>query len=148
MAGGLLSLGGCVGREARGAQLYSGQQRPREQVARLLGPITLVDGHEVSALGTSLELLPRCHVVEIGGRVGQVDPRQGGWAATLPHLVYAFQMRAGHSYVIEVQHDAALGFGPHGTGRVVAFEQDPHGRKAYVPFVRNRAEVAACLRSE
>jgi hypothetical protein len=147
----LLILGalvGCIGRETRGAQFYAGAQRPPDQVARLIGPITVVDGRKVNALGGSLELLPGCHVVEIGGRVGQVDPRQGGWAATLPHLVYVFPMRAGYSYVIEVQRDPALGFGPHGTGRIVAFEQDAQGRSTYLGPVRDRSEVDACFRNE
>ena len=142
----MVALPACVGREARGAKFYAGAERAPAEVARLIGPITVVDGQKVSGLGGSLELLPGCHVVEIGGRVGQVDPRQGGWAATLPHLVYAFRMRAAYSYVIEVQHDPALGFGPHGSGRIVAFEQDREGNKTYLPPARARADVDACLR--
>jgi hypothetical protein len=105
-----------------------------------------VDGHDVASLGGSFELLPGCHVVQIGGRTGQVDVMRGGWAATLPPLTYAFRMRAGHGYVIELQRDPTIGLGPHGTGRIVAYEQDAAGRVSYVPRVRGRAAVAACLR--
>lgn len=131
-----VALAGCIGREARGTQFYAGAERSRHEVARLIGPIAAVDGHKVRGHGGSLELLPGCHVVEVGGRVGQVDPRQGGWSATLPHLGYAFQMRAGLSYVIEVQHDPVLGLDSYGTGRVLAFQQDAEGRKTYVAPLR------------
>lgn len=142
-----LVLAGCIGREARGVQFYAGAERSRSEVARLIGPLAAVDGHKVSGYGSSLELLPGCHVVEVGGRVGQVDPRQGGWAATLPPLAYAFRMRAAFSYVIEVEHDPVLGLTSHGTGQVVAFEQDPEGRKTYVAPLPSGATAPCAMTS-
>jgi len=142
----VVGLAGCIGREGRGVPLYGDGQslRPRGEVARLVGPIAYVDGRDVTSLGGTLELLPGCHVVEIGGRTGQVDIMRGGWAATLPNLGYAFRMQGGHSYVIELRHDPTLGQGPQASGRIVAYEQDPEGSVIYVPWVRGRAAVEAC----
>lgn len=74
-----------------------------DEVARLYGPIALVDDRDVSALGDALELLPGCHFVRtrddavpnIAGRVG----RAGGLRFGSQSFVVA--MRRGHAYVVK-----------------------------------------------
>jgi hypothetical protein len=136
---------GCLDNR-RGEPLYahSGSPRARSEVALLTGPIRAVDGVELESRRSAFELLPGCHIVEIGGSVGHVDPSQGGWAANLPRLTYAFRMRPGGSYSIEFERQASLGVGPMGWGRVVARADDDAGR-AVVPLVRARAEIDECL---
>lgn len=142
-------LGGLAScfHERRGVPLYEGggPPRPRNLVALLYGPIQLVDGARVTAKGDAFELMPGCHVVQVGGHAGSFDPlQQGGWIATLPPLTFAFRMAAGGTYAISVNMDQALGLGPNGTGHVVAREQDTHGHVTVVPAVRDLAAVDAC----
>jgi len=143
LLGGLAS---CL-HERRGVPLYpgGGPPRSRNEVALLYGPIQLVDGARVTAKGDAFELMPGCHVVQIGGTAGNFDPlQQGGWITTLPPLTFAFRMAAGGTYAISVNIDAGLGLGPNGTGHVVAREQDARGHITVVPAVRDRAAVDGC----
>jgi hypothetical protein len=142
-------LGGLAScfHERRGVPIYPGGEspRPRNEVALLYGPIRFVDGERVTAKGDTFELMPGCHVVQIGGQAGNFGPlQQGGWVMTLPPLTFAFRMAAGGTYAINVNADPALGLGPNGTGRVVAREQDAHGHISVVPAVHARAAVDAC----
>ena len=146
-AWGLLVLCGasaCVRGERRGRPLYAGEVRSVQHVAQLRGPITKVDGYEISE-GSAFELEPGCHIVQIGGRVGAVDPSQSGYSATLPALTYAFRMRPGATYTIEFVRRPSLGQGPMGWGNVVALELDAQSRRTEVPLVRSRAQIADCL---
>lgn len=140
------SMLGCVG-TSRATRLYPGAELPQEKLARLSGPIERVDGQEVSGGGGSFELLPGCHVVQIGGRVGDTGwAPQGAWSATLPRLIYALPMRAGRSYSISFEPEPALGRRSIGFGRIVARERDGQGHERILPAARSRADLTACLR--
>jgi hypothetical protein len=135
--------------ERRGVPIYPGGEspRPRNEVALLYGPIRFVDDARVTAKGDAFELMPGCHVVQIGGQAGSFDPlQQGGWITTLPPLTFAFRTAAGGTYAINVNVDPALGMGPNGTGHVVAREQDAHGNITVVPAARDRTAIDACRR--
>jgi hypothetical protein len=140
------ALAGCVLREQRGIPLYPGAPRARSAVAILMGPVSLVDGQEVGSKGRAFELLPGCHIVEIGGRTGEFDSRYGGWAATVPPLTYAFLMRGNGTYAIAFEPDPSLGVGPTGTGRIVARERNAGGEERIVPPVQSQASIADCRR--
>jgi len=147
---GLLSLGlltGCI-RTTRGEQLYGGNQLPEDRVARLVGPIERVDGNAVpSGVGT-FELLPGCHLVQIGGVMGggfKAAP-ESNWVATVPRQVYAFPMRAGRSYSITFEPEPALGTRSVGYGRVVAREDDGAGHHKVMHPARTREDVNECVR--
>jgi hypothetical protein len=144
----LAALNGCVATERRGTPLYPNPRAPRAraEVALLHGPITMVDGGDVSSRGVSFELLPGCHIVQIGGDVGNFDPQYGGWAASLPALTYAFRMRPGGTYTINLEQVPALGQGPMGRGQIIAREEDAEGRTSIVPIVRSRTQLETCLR--
>lgn len=136
----------CVSNEARGTPLYpeSGQPRARGEVALLTGPIKAVDGKPVAGGGSSFELLPGCHVVEIGGRVGSMDPSQGGWTATVPQLFYAFQMEAGGTYSIAFELGASAGQGPIGSGRIAARATSATGSVSEIEPAKDTAALQAC----
>jgi hypothetical protein len=140
------ALPGCLGPQHRAVPLYAraASPLPREAVARLQGPIASVDGHEVPGGGNAFELLPGCHIVEIGGRVGRFDPQYGGWVASLPALAYAFPMRANYTYSIDIEADPAIGVGPTGTGRIVARELDDRGRSRVISPLPSGATIDGC----
>ena len=140
------SMVSCAQRTPRGVPLYSSSapDRERNNAAVLIGPVTVVDGNNVASLGSVFELLPGCHVVEIGGRAGHVDSIAGGWVATLPRLTYAFRMRAGHTYMIEVEPAPTLGFGPTGDAEIIATDHDGLGNDSPVPSVQNHDDLEAC----
>jgi hypothetical protein len=143
----LVQLVSCAAGTPRGVPLYDGSsvpERERNNVAVLTGPVTVVDGKNVASLGQVFELLPGCHVAQIGGHAGHVDPIGGGWVATLPRLRYAFRMRAGHTYTIEVEPAPALGFGPTGDAQIIALDNDGQGNESEVPVVRGRDDIEAC----
>ncbi|HVY30812.1 MAG TPA: hypothetical protein VHB79_29840 [Polyangiaceae bacterium] len=146
---GLLSLGlltGCI-RTARGQQLYGGPQLPEERVARLVGPIERVDGNSVPAGVGTFELLPGCHLVQIGGSMGSFKSApESGWSATVPREVYAFPMRAGRSYSITFEPEPALGMRSVGFGRIVAREDDGAGHHKVLRPAHTREDVNECVR--
>jgi hypothetical protein len=142
----LVALASCA-HERRGIPLYpdAAVPRARGEVALLYGPVTFVDGERVAGKGDTFELLPGCHVVQIGGQTGNFGPlQQSGWITTLRPLTYAFRMTAGGTYAINVDVDPTLGLGPNGSAHVVARAQDAHGGVTVVPAVRARADVDAC----
>jgi hypothetical protein len=130
--------------------LYPGPARPSGEVARLSGPLALVDGADVSGLGSSFALLPGCHVVELQKRIGE-GSTSGAWSADLRHRVYAFKMQAGHSYEIDVQlrsGNESVGNGTVGAVKITAVERDARGTAVgFLAPVRNNAEVQACRAS-
>jgi hypothetical protein len=103
-----------------------------------------VDGKQVPSRGSTFELLPGCHIVEIGGTEGAFSPQYGGWAVSFPHLTYAFDTRADNTYIIEFEADPAIGRAPTGTGRVVARECDAAGRVRVLPIARSIADITRC----
>lgn len=137
--------GGCIG-TTRGLPLYGGDL-PRDQIAQLIGPVRRVDGQSVPTGYGTFELLPGCHVVQIGGGVGSANiSTGGGWAATLPPLTYAIRMRQGYTYTITFEREPSLGLGPVGYGDIVAREEDRDGHQRPLTFARDRADIAECQR--
>jgi hypothetical protein len=140
-------LASCALGTTRGVPLYEASDVPhaRGEVALLLGPIKFVDGKDVGLLGSAFELLPGCHVVQIGGHAGHVDREtRGGWVTSLPSLIYAFQMRAGFTYTIDVALAPELGEGPMSSGRIIARERDAQGRVRVLPIAPDLATIDAC----
>ena len=134
----------CVGSDRRGVPLYAGGPRGRDEVAFLIGPITSVDGVEVPTRGHAFELLPGCHIVEVGGKEGAISPQYGAWIASFPHLTYAFDMHAGATYTITFEVDPAVGQAESRVGQVVAREHDAHERARVIPFARSSADLKRC----
>lgn len=146
----LLAVGavsGCIHND-RGLPLYGGDTLPEERVARLVGPIERVDGKAVPGGTGTFELMPGCHLVQIGGSVGTAFKAapEDGWVATIPRLVYAFPMRAGHSYSISFEPAPTLGKQSVGTGRMLAREDDRKGHRQVISPARTREDVAECVR--
>ncbi len=111
-----------------------------DKVALLRGPIALVDGARVSGKGPTFELLPGCHVVELERNVGGGSDN-GGWSASLPRMIYAFEMRPAHLYTVETRAD--MGSGPRGKLRIIAEEHAPDGSVVLVPRARG-SDVSDC----
>jgi hypothetical protein len=102
------------------------QRRAPHEIATLYGPIGSVDGRSVGSQGSRFELLPGCHVVTLRPRIGETSSSgTSAWMATLPPLVYAFRMRASHSYGIE--HKVEHSSGPYGRFMLTAVEKGPDG---------------------
>ena len=143
----LAALSGCLAHQTRGVPLYRTAQRlPRDQVALLEGPVTGVDGAHFEGRSNAFELLPGCHVVEVSGRVGRIDPQYGGWVATIPQLYYAFRMRAGATYAIEFDPETTLGRRSTIAGTLTARERAADGSVRLVQPARDRAAIDDCRR--
>ncbi len=134
----------CVGSDRRGVPLYTGGPRGSDEVAILVGPITRVDGVDVPTRGHAFELLPGCHIVEIGGKEGALSPQYGGWIASFPHLTYAFEMQARATYKITFEVDPSVGQPDNRPGQVVAREHDAQNRVRVIPFARSAADIKLC----
>lgn len=133
----------CGGGEVRGVALYPpGPPRTRSDVALLVGPVETVDGQNVGALGPLLELLPGCHVVEIGDRIGHIGESESLISLSRSR-VYAFRMRPAHTYRIEVARDSVSCSGPR-SSCMVAREEDRNGYVAFVPVAMSAYDLAAC----
>lgn len=136
------AVAACFASQQRGVPLYAGGPRSRDEIALLVGPIASVDGQRVAPRGNTFELLPGCHIVEIGGSEGAISSNSA-WDVSFPHLSYAFDMRAGRIYSIEFDENPALGQLEIGTGRVVARERYVDGHVSIVPIAR-ASDVARC----
>jgi hypothetical protein len=101
------------------------QPLPREQLAHLTGYIQIVDGRDVSTIGTSFDLLPGCHVVVTPEQWGHTELNAGGMSMNTGHLAYAFPMKAGYTYAIRVQMEKKSGTVL--AGNVEAHELDAAG---------------------
>jgi hypothetical protein len=127
--------------------LYPGPARPATEVARLSGPVATVDGLAVPDKATLFSLLPGCHVVELQPRIGEGSV-SGAWSAEIRHRIYAFEMKAGSSYEIEVHlrpGSDALGTGTVGSAKIKVVERDASGALVgTIAPVRNEADIAAC----
>lgn len=104
---------------------HAEQPLPREQVAHLTGYVQIVDGHDVSTLGTSFDLLPGCHVVVTPSQWGHTELNAGGMWLNTGHLTYAFPMKAGYTYAIRVEMEKKGGTVL--SGNVKAHEFDAAG---------------------
>jgi hypothetical protein len=145
-----LALAGSIGCRHIGPTpyvLYPGPAQAPERVATLDGPVATIDGTDVSQHGSTFALLPGCHVVVLQARIGE-GGMGGAWSTVIQHRTYAFQMKAGHTYAIQVRlksGDQSLGTGSVGEAKIEAFERDEKGQKvgALAP-VRSNADVEAC----
>jgi hypothetical protein len=114
----------------------------------LSGPVAKVDGVDVSRLGSMFALLPGCHIVELKSKIGE-GTSGGAWSEEIGHVVYAFQMKAGHLYAIdtEVRPGGADSVGNASVGgiKLRAVEQDANGKVlAKLSRVRSNADIERC----
>jgi hypothetical protein len=135
------AVGGCAN-NFRGTALYPGERLERSQVAQLVGPITSVDSIAVPNRQGAFELLPGCHIVEIGGSFGGFG-QGSAWSIWIPDLVYAIEMQAQARYTIEDASEAAVGLAPSMASRVIAREVDAKG-KVRVLQPASSAELQNC----
>ena len=144
----MVGAAGCIQHETAPAfALYPGPRLAHDQVALLMGPVASVDGSPVPQNGTTLELLPRCHVVTTQTRLLAYDNStatnaQGEVTGTMPRLIYAMEMRAGHSYVLERQVQQVGG----NTANVMlnARDVDAGGHSTMLSPARTTQEIEAC----
>jgi hypothetical protein len=141
----VLFAAACGLQAARGFPLYSkvGDGPGPDRVATLYGPIQTVDGQDVSRKGQTFELLPGCHVVTLQRNIGE-GSANGAWAANLPRLTVAFEMKAAHAYVI--RSDMGETSGPVSRVTIVAREKAPDGSTVRIPFARSEDDVSNCRR--
>jgi hypothetical protein len=140
------ALPACIVRGGDSRPLYTGPERPPEDVARLVGPIGTVDGQDVSGQGKAFSLAPGCHVVTLANKTGQISVigGQGGYVANLPHVTYAFRMQRAHTYEIEVRLNQNSG--PAGTFNLLAWDRDGHGGSSELSPVTSTAEIDDCMK--
>jgi hypothetical protein len=143
--GALLLTAGCIVRGGDAHPLYPGAERPRTEVARLVGPIATVDGQDVSKLGKAFALLPGCHVAKLAAKTGQINTvGSGGYVANLPPAIYPFRMQAGHTYEIEVVLDSTTG--PIGQMTIRAWDRDGLGGSSEVSPAATSADIDDCAK--
>jgi hypothetical protein len=127
--------------------LYDGPTRTAQEVAMLSGPVAKVDGVDVSEQGAVFALLPGCHVVTLQSRIGEGGV-SGAWSADVRKQVYAFRMKAGNSYSIDVRllpGNHSVGTANVGSVKILAIEQDGRGKKiGTLAPARGRADIEAC----
>jgi hypothetical protein len=139
---------GCIHHETAPAfALYPGPRLAHDRVALLIGPVASVDGSPVPQNGTTLELLPRCHVVTTQTRLLAYDNStstnpQGEVTGTVPRTTYAMEMRAGHTYVIERQVQEIGGNSVNVT--LTARDADADGHNTTLSPARTVQEIEAC----
>ena len=139
-------LASCIVRGGDSHPLYPGPERSRAEVARLIGPISEVDGQDVSRLGKAFSLLPGCHVAKLAAKTGAINTLGGGggYVANLPPALYAFRMQAGHTYEIEVVIDPITG--PTGTLTLRAWDRDEHGGASELSPATSTAQIDECMK--
>jgi hypothetical protein len=89
--------------DTRGYPLYpsSAAPPPPDEIARLVGPITSVDGRDVSTLGGAFELLPGCHAVRTQGQPLDSTNYTAVSGGRPRAMYFVLPMRPGHSYFIK-----------------------------------------------
>jgi hypothetical protein len=141
-----LSAAGCITDGGKVHALYvSDTPLPPERLATLAGYVARVDGRDVSSLGAgAFELLPGCHLVETPTRWGKGSER-GAVVATTGRLTFALPMRAGHSYVIDVEVGPLTA--PTGSLWIRATETDASGERTgtFTP-ASSQDDIDACER--
>jgi hypothetical protein len=144
---GALSLSACIVRGGEPHPLYPNAetgQRPAAEVARLTGPIAKVDGEDVSRLGKSFTLLPGCHIVRLTDKVGDINSQTAsGFVGEMSGVVFAFRMKAGYTYDIDIQLNDVNG--PTGRMSIGAWERalDGSSKIALGPATSGN-EIDAC----
>ena len=141
-------LPACITGGGTPRALYPNPETPRPpgEVARLSGPVATVDDRDVAKLGKSFALLPGCHVVKLAAKTGETSSTgSGGYVTNLPSTIYAFRMRAQHSYDIDVRFDGSGG-ATVGQVTIRAWDHDANGAAVEVAPVAADAEIDACLK--
>jgi hypothetical protein len=111
------------------------------QIATLEGPINMVDDVNVSARGQTFQLLPGCHIVTLERNIGEGGDN-GAWAANLPRITYAFEMKPGHLYKIIV--DVEMGSAMLGRMKLTARETAPDGSSVRWFPARGAGDLDEC----
>jgi len=139
------------GGDLPGYPLYPNPQNrlSADVVARLAGtcsgpecspPIQFVDGKDVSPYGSAFDLLPGCHIVQLGSNfvasTMYVSFHGGGGG------VFALRMEAGHRYVI--RRDIVENPGSGARVVITAREEDAHGASTPIEPAHDPAEITAC----
>ena len=75
--------------------------------------------------------------------VGQGNDN-GAWAANLPRITYAFEMKPAHGYSIRAEMEDTSG--PVGRVMIVARERAPGGASVRWPIARSTADIDECRR--
>jgi hypothetical protein len=130
--------------QIRSVPLYPDPQERHsaDEVSQLAGPIATVDGVDVESKGTAFELLPGCHVVTLRKRLSEGN-MSGAWVADLGVITYAFRMKPGRLYSVDVA--TQLGSASRGTLTITAQERDQAGKVlALFESIRNNKDIEAC----
>lgn len=104
--------------------------------------IKSVDGKDVSGLDTAFELMPGCHTVETASQL-LVSNEVISWSGEVGARTFAFQMKAGHTYIVNVELRENMG-----SARVLIYgiEQDQAGREVQrVEAAKTEQEVRSCV---
>ncbi len=122
-----IALTACISGQQQAYPLYphTGPPVSPEQLAHLSGYVQLVDGRDVSSLGTSFDLLPGCHEVQTPLSYGHSELNAGSMYMKTGHVVYSMTMKAGYSYVIKANVEKTGGH-TYG-GQLEAFEKNAQG---------------------
>jgi hypothetical protein len=128
-----------------GYPLYpvAGARLPREQIARLFGPIASVDGRDVATLGNAFEVLPGCHVVLTRGDAVEST----NYVAVIGHpngRFFALTVKPGYTYIVkrEIQDQLSTMYLRSDT---FAEEHDAAGAQTQIlQPVHKPDELAAC----
>jgi len=138
---------GCAHMAPTPHALYAGPARVEQELALLSGPVQTVDDVDVASHGSLFSLLPGCHIVKLRSRIGEGE-LGGAWSADTRGQIFAFRMRAGHSYSIEVRlvpGRDGLGSGTVGGAEIKAIERDANGsRLQTVAAAHSEAEIESC----
>jgi hypothetical protein len=144
---GIAFLSSCGHMSAAPSPLYEGPVRAARELAILSGPVAKVDGIDVSSRAASFSLLPGCHVVTLQSQIGEGGV-SGAWSTDIRRRVFAFRMKAGHGYSIDVRllpGNHSVGTANVGGVKVVAIEQDSQGKRiATIPPASGEADIEAC----
>jgi hypothetical protein len=134
---------GCHSVGKSGYPLYPPTAVPPapNQVATLMGPINSVDDVNVSAKGRTFQLLPGCHIVTLERNIGEGGDN-GAFAANLPRITYAFEMKPGHLYKIST--DVEIGSGSVGRMWINARETGPDGSSVRWYPARSTGDLDEC----
>ena len=134
---------GCHSVGKSGYPLYPPSAVPPApgQIATLVGPINMVDDVNVSAKGQTFWLLPGCHIVRLERNIGEGGDN-GAWAANLPRITYAFEMKPGYLYKISV--DVQMGSAMMGRMHLEARETAPDGSSVRWGRARGSADLDEC----
>src|SRR5579883_1240301 len=95
---------GCAPRTEAAYPLYDhvpGERLPPDQVARLYGAVSAIDGRDVSNLGGAYELLPGCHELTTSGQSLNDATSYYQVTARLRPQRFVLAMKAGYSYFLK-----------------------------------------------